>query len=334
MNVLHLGAYERNIGDSVALENIRLEFPEYNWKSLDIQHPNATKKILEQDYDLLLIGGGGLIEGGNWNKNKYSWKLPFTETEIKMIEKPIVVFAVGLNFFRGMEKLNPKGIKNLQTLIEQSRLFSVRNDFSGIEIKQYYSGDKVQIIPDPGVIQKEVSQKKILNKILFSPAINSNGNIMAHRKIDSRQIVKIAEKLKCDCIAHTGKDFIAGVNHIISYEKLSAAKFPAKVFNKYDNYDLVIAMRGHAQLVAYGKGIPCIALSSQNKLAGFYTKVGMEDYTIDTERNDWMNILMDKVEELKNNPQRWYDIRFGHIGELRDKFYNFCKQIRNINGTA
>ena len=334
MIILHLAAYNRNIGDSIAIENIRHEFPDYIFKSLDIQHPAVTNKILEQNYDMLLIGGGGLIEGGNWNNTKYGWKLPFTEKELKSINKPIVVFAVGLNFFRGLEKLNSKGEKNLRSLIDKSRLFSVRNDYSGREIKNYYSGDKVQIIPDPGVIQQEVMQRKTLNKILLSPAFNKNPRIMEQRNVTPRQIQKIQDKYNCDCIAHTGKDFLKGLKQVVKNDELSAAKFSGKFFNKYDGYDLVLAMRGHAQLVAYGKGIPCIAISSQNKLTGFYRNVEMDEYLVDTNNKEWMDKLSVMINSIKENPEKWYDIRNKHIGKLRQDFYNFCEQMRNINGTT
>lgn len=330
MKILHLAAYNRNIGDSIAIENIRKQFPTYEWKGVDIQSGSATKKILEQDYDILLIGGGGLIEGGGWNKTKWGWKLPFNQTEIKMIKKPMVVFAVGLNFFRGLEQLTNVGRDNLNTLIERSYLFSVRNDFSGSLIKQYYDGDKVHIIPDPGVIQSDVEQREVLTKILFSPALNKNPNIMKHRNINNKQILKVQELFRCDCIAHTEKDFLAGLKQVIKLKELSENKFTGAFFDVYDNYHLVIAMRGHAQLVAYGKGIPCIALSSQKKLTGFYKNVGMDEYIVDTESKNWIDLLKNKVKQLQDNPQKWYDIRNKYINSLRQDFFEFCNKIKEL----
>ena len=140
IKITQMGYFGTNVGDSVALFNLRpyiekyvsaeIQWSELNLKNLVItKNNNKIKNIIEffkkinKDYDILLIGGAGLIEGWKYNDNITSWKLPFNEEILNVISIPIIVFGIGLNFWRNQEKLNNTGKKNLQLLIEKSKFF-------------------------------------------------------------------------------------------------------------------------------------------------------------------------------------------------------------------
>ena len=69
-NFLHIGAYDRNLGDNIALHNVRLEFNKnisnINWLSYDIGNFwSINNKIdfvkeffLKNDFDSIIVGGG------------------------------------------------------------------------------------------------------------------------------------------------------------------------------------------------------------------------------------------------------------------------------------
>jgi len=334
MRVLHLAAYNKNIGDSIAVEHIRKEFPGLEWIDLDIECENSYDTIKEQDYDLLMIGGGGLIEGAGWNRRPSGWKIPLTKDNLREIDKPIVVFAVGCNFFRGMEQLNELGLSSLKALIDRAELFSVRNDGSGRLLKEIYGQDlEIDIIPDPGVIwDKEVKRKERgeINKILFAPSINTNAHIMKHRGINNKEIHRLVKEIGAKTIGHTPKDFVPYFNHIVSLQELKDSNFSGAAFSAYDDFDLVIAMRGHAQLVAYGKNIPCITLSTQNKISGFYKTVEMGHYLADTKEDGWRERLFKCINCIDDDLEVWYDLREKHIHKLKDDFNNFCDKVKKL----
>ena len=69
MKILQLGSYGQNIGDELALQTIRNHLPSHwkwiNWSFRDILSANQINK-----YNMLIIGGGGLIEGDTWGVEK------------------------------------------------------------------------------------------------------------------------------------------------------------------------------------------------------------------------------------------------------------------------
>ena len=70
--------------------------------------------------------------------------------------------------------------------------------------------------------------------------------------------------------------------------------------NLYDNFDYVVPMHGHGQLIAYGKNIPYISIAGQEKMSELDKKLGLEDYCVDTKKNDCEKILDEKLNKLLN----------------------------------
>ena len=84
---------------------------------------------LNDNADLLMIGGGGFIMGQK--KDTSGIALPF---EIRLLQKlkiPIVVYAIGYNLFYGETLRNARALSALIAQIQDlGGLFSVRNDGS------------------------------------------------------------------------------------------------------------------------------------------------------------------------------------------------------------
>ena len=112
IRIAHFGSYGVNVGDNIALLNIRKGIEqalgeEITWKSVCISRfhnspkgmnnieyiKHAFSQISEQN-DMLIIGGGGLIESNNRSDNETRWKLPFTEETLSELRIPIVCFSV------------------------------------------------------------------------------------------------------------------------------------------------------------------------------------------------------------------------------------------------
>jgi len=166
IKIAHLGAYDGNIGDNIALLNARKGIEKYcddtiEWKSIQLKdfhgHMNNTEYCVERfreiskNNDVLLVGGGGLVQ----QEMKYPGRcsLPLTEETLKEISIPIVCLSVGFNIFRRI--IEPSGtggaqgaakedvvrvensqqisgafIGNVMQLIKKSAFFSFRNDGS------------------------------------------------------------------------------------------------------------------------------------------------------------------------------------------------------------
>lgn len=55
----------------------------------------------------------------------------------------------------------------------------------------------------------------------------------------------------------------------------------AQFFSAYAQADLVIGMRGHAVICACGLAVPCVALSTHPKVAGFMSACGLDDWVVE-----------------------------------------------------
>ena len=107
--ILHLGAFDRNVGDNIALINAQKLWKNYTnesivfenfdignfWKSNN--NISNSKKIFEKisrEYDCILVGGGGLIECQDHHAT--GWKLPFNKSTIQSIKIPLFFQGVGV----------------------------------------------------------------------------------------------------------------------------------------------------------------------------------------------------------------------------------------------
>ena len=295
ITIAQLGSYDMNIGDNIALYNIRKEIErrydgEIKWNNIEIKDFHENKNLedycckrydkISEENDFLIIGGGGLIE----NKFDYAngFKIPISEKSLKHIKIPIICFGVGVNTFRlqtseqvkeGNTRLvnnyefSHQGIKTLRLLVNQSSLFSVRDDCSyylltSIISSQSYAHSKpikateeqraagmvdfvrdeldtkelvrkVYQIPDPGLmIEHEMDAKEQVKKGFFEPAWNKNPAIMNARYggdlTNTNYIKKVCEINNLKLYPHCYKDYY----YTIKYKDMEYLTFTGDGFKR------------------------------------------------------------------------------------------------------
>lgn len=371
IKIAHLGSYNRNAGDNIAILNARLSIEkslkklgipktEYRWISVDIveilEKINNSYfcknyfKQLSKVCDVLVIGGGGLIEGEK--KSFTGFKLPFDEEILSIFNLPIIVYGVGINHFRspngGNEReISKKGLKNLKLLIDKSSLFSLRNDGSLETAKGYY-GDtrKIQEIPDPGLVFYNLCFNKIGKKTYFQPAWNSSRSIMLGRGFEPRQVKKMLNMIgsfEMSVLPHTIKDYSFPVENNKfcwpqeEFKNLVSFKSFMSIFEHYKMFGQGVVMRGHGQLCSIGLGLPTVTFSTQDKLLNFSIKNGFADYNVDINEKDWDEKIKQKVMLLQNDlsyRNKWLEIRDLRIREYTEKMNNFSDQVAQIIKSA
>lgn len=357
IKIAHLASYGVNAGDNVASYHIRNRLEqivneEIQWTSVNVIPIHETrndtqycKQIFSQvskNNDMLLIGGGGLIEGEH--KFESYWKLPFNQEVLTTITIPVVTFAVGVNDFRNRNRMTQPGLENIKKFMNKSKMFSVRNDGSQESISRYYNGLIVEEVPDPGLIFGfEADKKTNIETGFFQPAWNSGKDIILGRNLGSDNLNKISnilEQLKLKTIPHTPKDYKfpqikkdsycwseEQFKNLIKYENFM------DIFKHYYNFDYGIVMRGHGQLCSVGLNIPSIYFSTQDKVLNFSINNGFEDYNVDIREDNWDRLLLEKVDMLKNNDKylsKWYEIRNENMKNYEKSFDSYCQRIKNI----
>jgi hypothetical protein len=165
--IVHIATHTTNIGDGALVKGIQSTLPadiESEIRFIDhclTDFLHFDRLTFDQQYvewlndnaDLLLIGGGGFIMGQK--KDSSGIALPFEISLLQKLKIPIVVYAIGYNLFYGETLRNPRA---LSALIVQIRdlggLFSVRNDGSKERLEKDLGGavtNSVWEVPDPGL---------------------------------------------------------------------------------------------------------------------------------------------------------------------------------------
>jgi polysaccharide pyruvyl transferase WcaK-like protein len=351
MEVLHIGSYGKNLGDNIALSNVRKSFLQHRsdltfvpleistfWE--DKNNPDAIiKRLNAGKHKAIVLGGGGLIEFESYSKMRTNQKLPLTKQILEKVEKPVILYGIGVNSFRGEEEWPEKTIKTLQEIIDNSALFSVRNDGSLEKLKKLgINTSKVYEIPDPGLLHFEQKEESYnLEKGVFQPARNGSVKINKFRfKDDTQEVLNLPVTLNIPFFPHTIKDygfkgdFVFDDNNFRTKVKY---KFTNETLQKYYEYDYVVAMRGHGQLITVGMNIPGIYFSTQDKVFDFSAKNNYEDYTVDISNSSWKKELTTKIDKLKedvNFLQKWYLITKNNRQRWIDLDNNFVEKCIEV----
>ena len=364
MRIAHFGAYGINIGDNIALYNVRKGIEAsfgspIKWESINILDFHETRnninftieefKKISANNDMLIIGGGGLLEGGVYNQGfDTGYKLPFTAQTLEYLDIPIVVFSVGVNYFRMIEGFNSVGVQALQGLVNKSSLFSVRNDGSKdsmLDMLPAYA-DKIHEIPDPGLMYLNESPQLDsidTSKIKFQPAWNGDSRVLSGRFVRDQNLQDISRFVsnhQLEIVPHSPKDYaffgLDKTQYVVNLEdfrKEATLENAVTFLDRYLSYDAVIAMRGHGQLVSIGSNTPSLYLSTQDKVLNFSKKNGFEDYNIDVLEYDWLGKLQRSYDKLLNDKeylQNWYNIRNKMMPLYNSSYQDFCNKTAQV----
>jgi len=69
--------------------------------------------------------------------------------------------------------------------------------------------------------------------------------------------------------------------------------------------NVVLAMRGHAQLISFGQSIPIVSLIYHNKLRWFLEDVNMPDTGVEVFDGFFADRVKELVEIYINDPEEW-----------------------------
>ena len=355
--IAHFASYHINAGDNITITNVRNSLntlrADISWSEInildfldrrnDLEFCIKSFKKISEDFDMLLLGGGGLIEA---NKNTGTGhKLPLNKEVMEHINIPIVLYGVGVNYFRNKPKFDEQDILVLNDVLQGATLVSVRNDGSLESLQEIGLASKIIEIPDPGLLCS--NPKGRIEKVregFLQPAWNTGQAILDGRSLTRENISMISSIMSTSNISrlipHSIKDYNLAsrlgkfcIYDIQGYKEQVSFNRYQEIFEDYRKYDYIVAMRGHGQLVSIGMNIPGIYFSTQDKLLSFSKKNGFMDYTVDIEEKDWANNLTKKIERLKSDKEyleEWYKIRDRNMTEYERQNTNFAKKVRDL----
>jgi len=273
--------------------------------------PRSEAKDLHRHYDMILVGGGGMIEGGKgnfWSGINFNFHLDV----LRDSSIPWVFYALGENRFRRTFFFHRRRLRKLVALAEEGgHLFSVRNDGSEERLRRRVGGQaELTTIPDPGLwvppgpgTVPEVAGAEGPRVLLQLAGDRPGRRFGWWRKRFMRRLAATLEELISERGAH-----VVLCPHLLGDIALFSELLevlPARVlresmtltpvlngvgaaptfFDRYRQVDLVLGMRGHSTICAVGAGTPVIGLASHDKVGGFLEEIGLGDWVVDLDED-------------------------------------------------
>lgn len=246
-------------------------------------------------------GGGLFLKDSNPN-DKSEWQWACSTELLRQINVPIFLTAVGYNRFPGQSDFGETFTDNVNVLAEKSSLFSLRNTGSIDNIKNYLSStlqDKVCYQPCPTTVLPFIYKPKfpaVRNDQSITVGVNFAFDRSALRYRDREEVilsdvcqalykVKHEQDFNIVYIAH-GKRDLNGRKYLeragINFRTIQlGGENPDGIITQYQNIDLMLGMRGHAQMIPFGQGCPIISLVSHPKLGYFLNDINMNECGVD-----------------------------------------------------
>lgn len=312
-----------NTGDLILFETVRQVFERFGGGThFEIVGARNLRELVTDDVidrinatsDIVVIGGGGLfLADTNKNENSgWQWNCPLPV--LKRLQKPIAVFAVGYNRFRGQGDFSNIYREHVNETLKRSVFFGLRNSGSIASVKEYIADPRdhetIGYQPCPTTIISFLAPHT--ENVQFEP-----GNIALNVAMDRadlrfshgtdvffQQMLSVTEQFGArtaiSAVGHIGTDarFIrwltkrnADVKSVLFHKPVLIDE----VLRFYRQQEVVIGMRGHAQMVPFGLGVPIISIISHNKMRYFLEDAGLADFGVDVNDPDLVKRIADLV---------------------------------------
>lgn len=316
-----------NAGDVMLSACVRkfLQFP--RWSIIDVGAKVENRTIQKINAtNILVIGGGGLFLPDS-NPNVISgWQWAIRKEQIDEIKVPIIIFSVGFNYFKE-QTVSDLFVESINYLVAQSTFVGLRNMGSIHAVRNILHDEKLK--------EKVVYQPctTTLIRKLYSLEKRNDGNRVGiniafdrrERRYGKNEVVILTQVAKAVCaiekqgyqityIAHSDEDLnfleYLDMEHVSYRVKNLTNQLPGSVIRCYQKMDLVIGMRGHAQMIPFGVGCRIISLGTHDKMRWFLEDINALDWYVDLN------------EDIYDIEKRIMDIFYKiHVqnGELTDK---------------
>jgi polysaccharide pyruvyl transferase WcaK-like protein len=379
--VLHIASHEINVGDGALIDGIRGQLDAVADRPIDYQPLDvvplgsgaaAFDPAILADYDLVLIGGGGTIDG-SVNHTESGMALPLGGAAIRQSPTPLAFVAIGYNLFPG-QTLHCRGplIDLLDACRQRGFPFSVRNDSSHerlVEAVGDAARDVVEV-PDPGffirpdrsyVVPQMTGRRPTVLLQLAGDNLERRLGAAPCRRWFARRpertrrgfVDQIADLIawlvtqrhaEVVLAPHITRD-LRLTAEVIDRLPMSLARPHVRVlgvphpshapqfFQAYAEADLVIGMRGHSVICAVGLRVPCVAISTHAKVAGFMRKCELSRWSI-----PWSEHFGSEVRQacaqLLDAPSAQLAARDAATANFHDRFAQFMAHAWRLTDTT
>lgn len=325
-------ALQKSIRQMVGPVDLINYYIDHRVKGSDLQLFNNSKGII--------IGGGGFFSTSNPGSIS-GWRLHMSSKQINNIHVPIFLLANGYNRFIGQPDFNSLFRENFNILIKKCAFAGFRNHGSINALRNYLDDDalknKLMFHPCPTTILSKLYdipkvkvQKPfvVLNCAFDRPQYRFQNRQDEILESTARVMAELAKDYKIKYYAHTSSD----IDMLPYLEKAKVTYDLVKLYEPenvtrdflelYAAPSLVIAMRGHAQMIPFGCGTPILSLVSHNKLAWFLDDIGHPEWSVNVQDRAYEEKLLSTAKSILSNQEKVRE----EIAQEKEKLFAVTKK--------
>ncbi len=298
--------YTPNAGDTVLSQCVRKAIQKFmpvkGWKLIQPNSPvNASILDLLNSCRKVIVGGGGLFLPDSSVNSISGWQWPVSNDQLDEIQSPIIVFSVGYNYFRG-QKNSELFQKSVIKLVDRSDFIGLRNNGSIRALYQFLPEElRSKIVYQPcsttvlskiyPIIEKRSDRGVVAVNIAFDREKMRYGDmkkeILSGVAKAIRRIQDRGYEIHYVCHCWNDDRFLPFLKQEgIRYKLYDFShKFPEEVIQFYNDVDIVIGMRGHAQMIPFGLNTEIITLGTHDKMKWFLEDIDSMEWYIDLQED-------------------------------------------------
>lgn len=322
MKILHAYCLNHNLGDyylGMGVKNLlRAYLPVDLIAETNLQgtvfNEYYIQNVVNKKYDLLVIGGGGIIHGAHW-PNGWFWLIE--QQLLKTIKVPFIVYGAGYNYFADEGGIPEVGKAHLLETIQRAAWFSVRNDGSFARLKKQLDTE-IPVVPDPGFhinLNRQFDCSENDDFVMVQLANDKaeyrfHGSSGQHIFINQlRDVIKdISRRYKVIIAPHVYDDVDLSIAVAKGLENVEIWDFKRFAFDRssesvgyYQNAKFVMAMRGHGQIVPFAFNTPVISLENHPKHFGLMRTMEVHEYNVAIRTADFGQNLRETTAKLEKS---------------------------------
>lgn len=271
----------------------------------------SNEEIIKfNDYDYIIVGGGGLILPDSSPNNVSCWQWVIPKSSYDKITKPIYVISIGYNLFYNQNMSMPKRESNysepnridrfkdnIKKLIDKSKKFTLRhtgdmNSLLSIIGKEYSDKVSMEFCPSIWYVEKywKPEIESMNKKKYLGIEIKDDREWRRYYKIGKNKFYNELYEFIKDYINKNGNDSVVYMSHdgSMNFHRFLVSKGiklkslnnnsanEKMIMNNYANLHTLLCSAGHSQMMGYGCGIKIISLASHPKLEYFCEDISDE----------------------------------------------------------
>jgi Uncharacterized conserved protein len=322
----HFGVHRarNNAGDTVLFDSVERLFDSelgpFRWRLSQLRlevKPDHVERI-NRSARAVLVGGGGLFTADSNPNPESGWQWRISLENLRQLQPPLILFAVGYNQFRNAESFNAVFESHLQETVRKSVFVGLRNSGSIERVREHL----------PEELHAKVTFQPCMTTVLnrYYPAARPQGrpdprDIAVNLAFDRREkrfgtreeevLSGIARALRhaisrgyrLHAAVHAWDDdpmveFFRRERIPVVIRRLNLDA-PEEVVRFYAGMPLTIGMRGHSQMIPFGCGNAIFSIISHEKMRYFLEDIGEPGWGADVQDPEMLDKIVGFIDRFE-----------------------------------